>query len=658
MPQLLGFQGGIPAPLLFVQPAQKQDWQGEYYNNRTLSGSPIMVRNDPLINFDWGAGAPAAGVGPNNFSVRWSRSLDFPAGTYRFYTRVDDGVRLWIDGNLIIDRWRDGGSTTYNADVTLTGGRHALRMEYYEHSGDAVAQLAWEWVEAFPDWKGEYFDNPSLSGIPVLVRNDPALRFSWGPGSPGAGVPADNFSVRWTREMYFSAGTYRFKVLVDDGVRLWIDGTLLIDRWRAGEPKSFTGEMTLSEGIHYFRLEYFDFRYDAQVRLDWERLSSNYPDWKAEYFDNRRLEGSPVLVRNESQLDYSWGSGAPAAGLPSDNFSVRWTRKAQFQDGVYLFRVKVDDGVRVWFDDVLVIDSWRDGGLRTLEGERQVSEGQHRLKVEYYERSGEARIEVAWQKKETQANQSPLANPGGPYSADEGSLITVSGQGSSDRDGTIANYEWDFDYKNNIFTVDAVGLTADTRYLDGPAAIIIALRVTDNGGLSHLATTQVTVKNVAPTVEAGGPYVGQAGSPIMLAGTARDPGLIDQTGLSYRWDFGDGSQGSGPVVSHAYAEAGIYTIVLTVRDKDGAEGVDTASVQVLAIPTLTPTPTVTPEPATPTPTPTVTPEPATPTPTPTVTPETATPTPSVTPEPATPTLTPTPTLTVTLEAATPTATSE
>jgi PKD repeat protein len=92
---------------------------------------------------------------------------------------------------------------------------------------------------------------------------------------------------------------------------------------------------------------------------------------------------------------------------------------------------------------------------------------------------------------------------------------------------------------------------------------------------------------VAPTVEAGGPYAGQAGNLITLMGTATDPGLVDQTGLTYRWEFGDGSEGGGPVVSHTYDQAGTYTVRLTVSDKDGASGSDTATVQVV---TLTPPP--------------------------------------------------------------------
>ncbi|MBI1882237.1 MAG: PKD domain-containing protein [Chloroflexi bacterium] len=111
----------------------------------------------------------------------------------------------------------------------------------------------------------------------------------------------------------------------------------------------------------------------------------------------------------------------------------------------------------------------------------------------------------------------------------------------------------------------------------------MALRVTDDRGASQMATSKVTVLSIAPQVEAGGPYVGQVGSPITLAGTATDPSPLDQSGLSYRWEFGDGVTASGPVVSHSYGQAGSYTAHLIVTDKDGAQVADTATVQVNGI---------------------------------------------------------------------------
>ncbi len=122
-------------------------WKGEYFPNRTLSGSPTLVRDDGAgtINFNWGGGGPnTCGIGADNFSVRWTRTFSFAAGTWRFTTTTDDGVRLYVDGVLKIDRWIDQGPTTYTADVVLGAGNHTIRMDYYENGGGAVAQLSWQ----------------------------------------------------------------------------------------------------------------------------------------------------------------------------------------------------------------------------------------------------------------------------------------------------------------------------------------------------------------------------------------------------------------------------------------------------------------------------------------------------------------------------------
>ncbi len=432
------------------------------------------------------------------------------------------------------------------------------------------------------DWRGEYFNNRYLSGAPLLVRNDVAINFDWGSGSPGSGLPADDFSVRWSRGLSFSAGTYRFYARVDDGVRLWVGGKLVIDEWHESAPTTYSADIYLTEGWHNIRMEYYERSGGALAQLAWERLDG-YPDWKAEYYDNRKLNGDPVLVRNEDDVDHNWGSGSPGSGVPSDNFSARWTRKVEFKDATYLFRARVDDGVRLWVGDTLVIDSWQDGNSRLIEEEHEISEGKHRVKVEYYEHWGDARIEVTWKRVEESTNKSPQAVPGGPYTADEGSQVTLNGRNSKDPDGQIVKYEWDFNYDGRTFIVDATGKRVDTSYTDGPATVKVALRVTDDEGAKHIATTRVKVKNVAPTTEAGGPYVGQVGDLIRMAGTAADPGTIDQSGLTYRWDFGDGAKGKGPIVSHNYAQAGSYTVRLTVVDKDGAQGSDTTMVEVQAV---------------------------------------------------------------------------
>lgn len=122
-------------------------WKGEYFPNKILSGSPLMVRDDGngFINFDWGTGSPstACGIGLDNFSVRWTRTVLFNSGTYRFTVRSDDGFRLYVDGSLKLDGWCDQPPTNYFVDIGLSAGNHTVMMEYYENAGGATASLSW-----------------------------------------------------------------------------------------------------------------------------------------------------------------------------------------------------------------------------------------------------------------------------------------------------------------------------------------------------------------------------------------------------------------------------------------------------------------------------------------------------------------------------------
>ncbi len=125
-------------------PKSKPGFTATYFNSINLTGTSIS-RIDPSIDFDWGTGSPDPAIGADNFSARWTgQILAQHSETYTFYTTTDDGVRLWIDGQLLIDKWVDQSSTTWSAALPLTAGeRYNVTMEYYEHTGTALAKLEW-----------------------------------------------------------------------------------------------------------------------------------------------------------------------------------------------------------------------------------------------------------------------------------------------------------------------------------------------------------------------------------------------------------------------------------------------------------------------------------------------------------------------------------
>jgi len=106
-----------------------------------------VSRLDTAIHFNWGEGSPAPGIGTDHFTVRWEGQIEADySETHTFYTATDDGVRLWVDGRLLIDHWeKDHKGTGHSAAIALQAGvKYAIVMEYFEHGAFARASLAWE----------------------------------------------------------------------------------------------------------------------------------------------------------------------------------------------------------------------------------------------------------------------------------------------------------------------------------------------------------------------------------------------------------------------------------------------------------------------------------------------------------------------------------
>jgi beta-glucosidase len=120
--------------------------KGEYFNNMYLSGKPALVRVDNQINFDWGEGSPDKSIHPDKFSIRWTGKLiPSVSRVYKLGVTTDDGVRLFLDGKLLIDKWYDRGATTDEVSIQLKAGQqYDIKIEYYENKVVAVANLEWD----------------------------------------------------------------------------------------------------------------------------------------------------------------------------------------------------------------------------------------------------------------------------------------------------------------------------------------------------------------------------------------------------------------------------------------------------------------------------------------------------------------------------------
>ncbi|MXZ19359.1 MAG: hypothetical protein F4Y84_01870 [Caldilineaceae bacterium SB0665_bin_25] len=306
-------------------------WRGEYYNNSSLTGTAHATRDEARLDFDWGYESPLTGINQDGFSVRWSRSLQLPAGDYRFTVTVDDGVRLIVGDRTLIDFWQVQTATTYSQITYLDGSAVTVRMEYFEETGQAQARLTWSRLETSPTstpdpastpgsttippasptppatytpaptatpatsaiptstqtitptptstpvivWQALYWNNRTLTGTPVLARQESAVDYNWGTGSPEAQtINADSFSARWTAQISLEAGTYRFDVVSDDGVRLFIDGVKQIDGWSDHPATTYQYTLQHDGGSLSLILEYYEHEEAAQVKLSWAAVSA------------------------------------------------------------------------------------------------------------------------------------------------------------------------------------------------------------------------------------------------------------------------------------------------------------------------------------------------------------------------------------------------
>jgi uncharacterized protein YraI len=273
--------------LFAVTPLWAQDaqpvWRAEYFNNIYFLNPPALQRFEARITYDWGMASPAAGVQTDNFSARWGGDINLSQGTYRFYVMADDEVKVTLDYGLpLIDTFGNARvGQTLSQDVNLVAGVHHIQIDYREFTGAASIFFSFESLNdgaqgpsfvmqppapppptvpatGDPFWTAEYFNNRDLSGTPLFVtqENDPS--HNWGEGSPDPRISNSDFSVRWTRNIATTGGVFRVRAIADDGVRVFVDNTLILNEWHISTGEIFIKDFSLSTGVHNFRVEYME----------------------------------------------------------------------------------------------------------------------------------------------------------------------------------------------------------------------------------------------------------------------------------------------------------------------------------------------------------------------------------------------------------------
>jgi hypothetical protein len=204
---------------------------------------------------------------------------------------------MWIDDTMIIQDWYPSGLHQKCADIALTSGWHHVRLDYFNGFVNAAAKLTWSSAsqtgganEVVPTdhldpnngilldigLNASYYDDVSPVGTPVLTQEILNVDYDWYIGSPDPLVPNDAFSARYEGQVRIvENGNYNFITYSDDGVRVWVDGNLVIDDWESqSRTKNESGVVSLSVGTYDLVVEYYDYAEAATISLLWTTPSN------------------------------------------------------------------------------------------------------------------------------------------------------------------------------------------------------------------------------------------------------------------------------------------------------------------------------------------------------------------------------------------------
>lgn len=497
-------------------------FNGEYFDNVTLSGTPKLTRQDNVIDFIWGNASPDPAIPIDNFSVRWTKTQNFAAGKYVFTATADDGVRLYIDGAIVINQWHDEGSTSYTATVDLAAGKHEIKMEYYERTGGAVAKLTWDVPAGPPPTPTPTVTvTPTPTTIPVakqVVYDDTLapLWFDWSWGSTTniantSPVFAGKNSLSFIANAPWAGLRFHSSVSLDStqyknikfaaqatnpnqqyAVLLFNPGGMVIGK---ALPLALYGGNPVPGLWTQYTIPFADFGIGSQkigdvVIQEWtggvqpavyvDEVSLNLPSatptptitpsptatpsptfaptptptptvtvlptppvtsYAGKYWNLTARATfppdipttQPDLTRTDPNINFTWNDASPAPSIQLDNFVAQWTKEADFAAGTYEFVSESDDGMRVFIDNVLILDQWNDHGLTKFVVESNITAGKHTIRVEYYEHAGGAIAKFSYAKIQT-----PSATFTGEYFDNQ----TLSGTPKLTRQDLQVNFVW------------------------------------------------------------------------------------------------------------------------------------------------------------------------------------------------------------------------
>jgi len=255
-----------------IQPA---NWRVKYFGNTLLQGNGLAEQAIPLTEVIKRA---QVALGRNtNYSALISRTRFLPLGKYAFAIKADDGVRLKVNNRLLIDAWYDQGPTPYAATFEHQGGDMKIEIEYYNAGSDALLEFSFYPTHFYAEYYNTCTLNRMPEGIrpyitPIAYRYDGDVNFDWGAGSVLPRVNATNFSARWRGKVHLPVGRWNIEATSVDGIRVYIDGRLLIDHWHTQPLTTHARMIDLVGREHDIMVEYFHQTGNAACQVRYFRI--------------------------------------------------------------------------------------------------------------------------------------------------------------------------------------------------------------------------------------------------------------------------------------------------------------------------------------------------------------------------------------------------
>jgi len=428
---------------------------GCYYSDRGFTNL-AFTRVDPQINFVWSGTGPGGGIGATQYAVRWQGNFAFAAGNYQFTLATDDGSRLFVDGQVLIDGWGEHPAIPVNAAIALSAGTHLIQVDYFQLDNSASASLAWI---------------PAASSVPVTVSITPAnaalfagqsqqfsatvtgvanQQVTWSVSPAGAGTVSQTGLYTAPASIASSSVATVTATSIADSSKIASSAVTLmppaattavsvtvspqIVNVSSGQMQPFAATVTgttnsqvtwsLSplnvgsistagiltapvvtslQAIAVTATSVADPTKSATAIATVTPAavtSCGAPATNAFtgcYYSDRSFDPAVFsFIRLDPQINFVWTNTGPGGNIGLSNYQVRWQGNFTFEGGSYQFTTATDDGARLYIDGQIIVDYWGEHPAIPLSKTVSLPGGVHLIQLDYIQLAGAASANLSW----------------------------------------------------------------------------------------------------------------------------------------------------------------------------------------------------------------------------------------------------------------------